>query len=91
MLGERGGQVKMETIINFKEACKKHGIKPTWSWYKKKPFSIRAIQINKDFMVKTLEGDHTATAGDYLLEGVRGELYPCKRDIFEDTYERVEK
>ena len=29
-------------------------------------------------------------AGDYLVKGVRGELYPCRGDIFEETYQRVE-
>lgn len=38
--------------------------------------------------IKTLEGDHLAKAGDYI-KGVKGELYPCKPDIFEQTYEEV--
>ena len=40
--------------------------------------------------VKTLEGGHIVTPGDWIIEGVRGEFYPCKPDIFEATYERVE-
>lgn len=45
-----------------------------------------------DFMtIPTLEGDHTATAGDWILKGVKGEFYPCKPDIFEATYEPVEE
>ena len=39
--------------------------------------------------VKTLEGDMKANVGDYIIKGVNGELYPCKPDIFEKTYERV--
>lgn len=39
--------------------------------------------------IKTLEGVMTARAGDYIIKGIRGELYPCKPDIFEKTYELV--
>ena len=42
-----------------------------------------------DFMIRTLEGDMRATYGDYIIKGVQGEFYPCRDDIFEDTYERV--
>ena len=37
--------------------------------------------------IKTLEGIMTAEAGDYIIRGVKGELYACKPDIFELTYE----
>ncbi|MCG7598878.1 PGDYG domain-containing protein [Halomonas sp. McH1-25] len=40
--------------------------------------------------IKTLEGDHRCNEGDYIIRGVKGELYPCKPDIFEATYEPVE-
>ncbi|WP_105140126.1 hypothetical protein [Streptococcus suis] len=40
--------------------------------------------------VVTLEGVMTAKKGDYIIKGVRGELYPCKPDIFAETYERVD-
>lgn len=39
--------------------------------------------------VRTLEGEHLASDGDYIIKGVKGELYPCKPDIFELTYEAV--
>lgn len=39
--------------------------------------------------IRTLEGVMTANAGDYIIRGVNGEIYPCKADIFEKTYERV--
>ena len=39
--------------------------------------------------IPTLEGVMKASLGDYIIKGVRGEFYPCKPDIFEDTYERV--
>lgn len=40
--------------------------------------------------IKTLEGIMTANIGDYIIKGVQGEFYPCKPDIFEQTYENVE-
>lgn len=39
--------------------------------------------------VATLEGSHSACVGDWLIRGVKGEFYPCKPDIFEQTYEPV--
>ena len=40
--------------------------------------------------IRTLEGIMDAMPGDMLICGVQGELYPCKPDIFEATYEKVE-
>jgi hypothetical protein len=40
-------------------------------------------------IIPTLEGQHIATEGDYIIKGVKGEFYPCKPDIFELTYEKV--
>lgn len=37
--------------------------------------------------VKTLEGSMIASSGDYIIKGVKGEIYPCKPEIFEATYE----
>jgi hypothetical protein len=39
--------------------------------------------------IATLEGDHECRLGDWIIKGVQGELYPCKPDIFEATYEAV--
>lgn len=39
--------------------------------------------------VETLEGEMVAHNGDYLIKGVKGELYPCKKSIFEETYDIV--
>lgn len=40
-------------------------------------------------MISTLEGTMTANAGDWIIRGGKGELYPCKPDIFAATYEPV--
>ncbi len=39
--------------------------------------------------VLTPEGEMIASAGDYIIRGIRGELYPCKADIFEASYDKV--
>lgn len=39
--------------------------------------------------IRTLEGVMTADPGDWIIRGVQGEVYPCKPDIFEATYERA--
>lgn len=41
--------------------------------------------------IPTLEGVMVASGYDWIIRGVKGELYPCKPDIFEATYERVEE
>ena len=40
--------------------------------------------------IKTLEGWHEVSQGDWVIKGVNGEFYPCKPDIFEKTYEAVD-
>lgn len=45
---------------------------------------------NCHILINTLEGTMTANYGDYIIKGVRGEFYPCKPDIFDETYEIVE-
>lgn len=42
-------------------------------------------------IIETLEGDHIASVGDFIIKGVHGEFYPCKPDIFEKTYELAEE
>ena len=39
------------------------------------------------FEIETLEGTIVANPGDWIIQGVKGELYPCKPDIFAATYE----
>ena len=40
-------------------------------------------------MIHTLEGNHLVEWDDYIIQGVHGEIYPCKPDIFAETYELV--
>lgn len=52
--------------------------------------SLDAGSPPTELFINTLEGRHHASVGDYIIKGVNGELYPCKPDIFEKTYEKVE-
>lgn len=47
-------------------------------------------RYDDEVFIKTLEGNHHVSIGDFIIKGIQGELYPCKPDIFEQTYELVE-
>lgn len=42
-------------------------------------------------VIATLEGGHWVNLGDYIIKGVKGEFYPCKPDIFEQSYDKAEE
>lgn len=46
-------------------------------------------KFTKTVIIETLEGTMSASKDDYIIKGVQGEFYPCKPDIFEQTYETV--
>lgn len=46
-----------------------------------------ANDLGLTLVIPTLEGDHVASPGDWIIKGVAGEFYPCKPDIFEQTYD----
>lgn len=50
-----------------------------------------AVHNGNELMVHTLEGNMLASKDDYIIKGVKGEFYPCKPDIFEETYEEVKE
>lgn len=53
-------------------------------------FEINKVRSDGGLIIKTLEGNMLASFGDYIIKGVQGEFYPCKPDIFSETYELVE-
>jgi len=55
-----------------------------------RPVKVRAVKMQDPFTVHTLEGVSHGNAGDYLVQGTEGELYPCAADIFEKKYKAVE-
>jgi len=50
---------------------------------------IRQDFLSTDLVIPTLEGEMHAALGDWIICDMKGELYPCKPDIFEATYEPV--
>ena len=61
---------------------------PEWVKNAYEDMTINTITDN-GFNIKTLEGNYAATINDYLIKGVQGEIYPCKIEIFRQTYELV--
>jgi hypothetical protein len=55
--------------------------------------AVSIIRLTQDgkLRIQTLEGEMLANRGDFIIKGVKGEFYPCKPDIFETTYEKVEE
>lgn len=47
-------------------------------------------QNDDGIIIHTSEGDMLGNYGDWIIKGVKGEFYPCKPDIFEATYDKVE-
>jgi hypothetical protein len=44
----------------------------------------------EELLITTLEGDMIASLNDFIIKGIGGEFYPCKPDIFEKTYLKIE-
>lgn len=64
-----------------------------WRWMVKNGASFWMEQQDPGpayMVIQTLEGSHRADIGDWIIKGVKGEFYPCKPDIFEMTYEKIE-
>ncbi|ASL38894.1 MULTISPECIES: hypothetical protein [Lactiplantibacillus] len=51
---------------------------------------LRFFDEKDTLTIETLEGTMTANIGDYIIKGVHGELYPCKPDIFKQTYDLLD-
>jgi|TARA_R110000787_G_scaffold16255_1_gene49544 hypothetical protein len=76
------GNVSQE-LSNWVQAYRKeHGSKylPESDW----------IRLDgQNLIILTLDREHTTQVGDWIIRGIQGELYPCKPDIFDATYEAV--
>ena len=63
--------------------------KPDWRKYREKPVVVSAAQMDVRFKVETPEGWMTGRPGDWLIQGVEGEYYPCEDSVFQATYEEI--
>lgn len=79
--------VKKPIIIDAFRYCFDN--EPEWSL--KNP-SVNHCQTHSDMWleIETLEGVMRANPGDYVIKGIKGELYPCKADIFKESYDSVD-
>lgn len=68
---------------------KKIIVPPGPEWFLKAEQSDVIELAGDQLWIKTLEGPMTAQIGDWIIRGVNGEIYPCKPDIFEKTYESI--
>lgn len=59
---------------------------PKTALYRKRTLTS-AVQMHEPFSVETLEGTMQGKAGDWLMIGIKGEMYPCDADVFAETYE----
>ena len=53
--------------------------------------TIMTSDLGTQLVISTLEGDMKVTKGDYVIKGIKGEFYPCKPDIFKQSYNMVEE
>lgn len=58
--------------------------------FRKRPVVIDAVVTDVPVEIHTPEGTLIAQPGDWIITGVKGERYPCKPDIFAETYEPVD-
>jgi hypothetical protein len=67
-----------------------HETDPDWI-QKAMETDIVAVRVAPEvhIEIRTLEGKMTGSIGDFIIRGVKGEIYPCKPDIFAATYEAV--
>lgn len=73
-----GAAVFVETVVNIASWCggRSHMVDPP-------------AGFQPGIYISTLEGQMRADPGDWIIKGVQGEFYPCKPNIFADTYEEV--
>ena len=76
--------------VQYKGNGNMNGGVPDWIWDAFKARTLRADQGADPLIIHTLEGDMVVSPDDFIIKGIQGELYPCKPDIFEATYELVE-
>jgi hypothetical protein len=79
---------KRAVVIEARQLTPENG-PDLWEWAESKPFYSPDGKVD-GLTIYTLEGRMKADFGDWIVKGVRGEFYPVKPDIFEETYEPVQ-
>lgn len=58
--------------------------------FRKRPVIVEAVPLTRRVTIDTSKGQLVGEIGDWFITGTKGEHYPCKPDIFEQTYEPVD-
>lgn len=82
-------QLKESNVKEIVEFIEGEEIKTESRMEQEKFEEYKDLVIRKGLKIKTLEGIMTASIGDYIIQGIDGEFYPCKPNIFHKTYEEV--
>lgn len=77
--------IETNTLGSFEPLSRIEGREP-WP-----PSGVSIDPRDGRMIIATLEGGHWVSLGDYVIRGVQGEFYPCRADIFEQTYDEVRK
>lgn len=86
---------KKPVVIEAFQLNERGLVEEDWFWDAVTENKIITYDFGKHYpdsawcVIKTLEGPMIAKAGDYIIKGIQGEIYPCKAEIFEQTYEVV--
>lgn len=80
--------VVIEAIQYRNEKYKECNIKEVEEFVGERPGRFVTV-AGFDLVIRPLEGDMTVNLGDYVIKAVNGEIYPCKPNIFEKTYDLV--
>lgn len=67
------------------------GGSPDWIWDAFDDGTLHATNGADPLIIETLEGPLTVSPGDWIIQGLMGQLYPCRPEIFEATYEPAEE
>lgn len=62
---------------------------PEWIWDAFVDDILQATNGTDPLIILTLEGELEVSPNDWIIKGIRGEIYPCKPDIFAATYEQI--
>lgn len=83
--------VVIEAVQMTADMRRNFGPFPDWALPSLKGKCTEKIANSQRVFVETLEGTMEVSDGDWIIRGVKGEVYPCKPDIFEATYEPVDE
>lgn len=88
---------KKPVIVEAFQLNERGLVEEDWFWDAVSENKIKTYNFGKQYsapalcVIETLEGTMIAKAGDYIIRGIQGEIYPCKAKIFEQTYEEVKE